>query len=280
MQKKIFTKQEVENMIDLYQNQHKTLQQIGENFNVSRTVISRIFKENNISTSNKQRKYYAQYDIFEQIDSKEKAYWLGFIAADGCVYKRQESAGGGDTLVINISAKDQELLEQLKIFMKSNANIINHVQNAGFSNNSQMVKINFNSKKIVSDLINKGIVPNKSLVLKPPLIEKKYFLSFILGYFDGDGSIFKFNEGKEFGFNIEGTKEILNWILETLKINLPLEKRYDDGKNNYYIRCGGINKPYEILKQLYDNHGNLYCLSRKKELFQELSTVVLSRNTK
>lgn len=54
-----------------------------------------------------------------------------------------------------------------------------------------MCKIVLNSKKMSNDLIDKGIVPNKSLVLKPPKINKKYYLPFILGYFDGDGTISK-----------------------------------------------------------------------------------------
>ena len=80
------------------------------------------------------------------------------------------------------------------------------------------------------------------------------------------------------GINIEGTKEILTWINDILNISSKLEKRNEDDKNNYYIRCGGTNKPYEIMKQLYESvevH-----LDRKYEVFKNLETVVLSRNTK
>ena len=54
-----------------------------------------------------------------------------------------------------------------------------------------MCKITLNSKKISNDLIDKGIIPNKSLILQPPSILPKFYKSFILGYFDGDGSISK-----------------------------------------------------------------------------------------
>lgn len=92
--------------------------------------------------------------------------------------------------------------------MNSNNPIKSIIQNAGFSNNTPMSRLVFNSKKMVYDFINKGIVQRKSLVLKPPLIEEKYYLPFIMGYFDGDGSIFK-TQNKEFSISIEGTKEIL-----------------------------------------------------------------------
>ena len=81
--------------------------------------------------------------------------------------------------------------------MNSNVNIIDHIQNKGFSNNSEMSKITFNSLSMAQDFIACGVPNKKSLILKPPLIESKFFLPFILGYFDGDGSIFEFNNHTE-----------------------------------------------------------------------------------
>lgn len=81
------------------------------------------------------------------------------------------------------------------------------IQNDGFSNNTPMVRIDFNSVEMVGDFKKYGVPPRKSLILKPPLIDKQFYLPYILGYFDGDGSIFEI--GNEFGINIEGTKEIL-----------------------------------------------------------------------
>ena len=39
------------------------------------------------------KKYTANYNFFEKIDTEEKAYWLGFIAADGHVSR-------GDQVII------------------------------------------------------------------------------------------------------------------------------------------------------------------------------------
>lgn len=63
-----------------------------------------------------------------------------------------------------------------------------------------------------------------------------------------------------------------------LGISAKLEKRKDDDKNNYYIRCGENNKPYQILKLLYESTD--VHLDRKYNKFKELEAVVLSRNTK
>lgn len=271
---KEFQEKDIQLMIDLYLNQNKSLRFIGNLFHCDKSTIKRRLEENNIQIRKKTTKYSANYDIFETIDSVEKAYWLGFLAADGCNYQREYNA----SILINIHQQDIEQLEKFKNFCQTDANIISYTTSAGFSNNTPMCKIVLNSKKMSNDLADKGVIPRKSLILQPPNIEEKYFLPFILGYFDGDGSIYKTTQYNNYSISIQGTRELLTWINKILQINLPLEQRCQNERNEYYIRCGGTNKPYFILKQLYDS-----CdihLERKYQIFKDLETVVLSRNIK
>lgn len=274
MKKIIFSEEQLKDIIYKYQIKKYSLRKLGELYNVSKTVISRILKENNIPTNLDRHKYKADYRKFEIIDSNEKAYWLGFLAADGCNYWRETNA----SIIINIHQKDIEHLEKFKNFMNTNANIINYVQNSGYSNNTPMCKIVLNSKDMSQDLSNKGIIPNKSLILQPPQIQKDFYFPFILGYFDGDGSIFKNKSTNTYGISFIGTKEMLEWIKIVLEIDAKIEHRNNNNLNNYYIRCGGLNKPYNILKKLYDSC-NIH-LDRKYNIYKTLETVVLSRNTK
>ena len=140
-----------------------------------------------------------------------------------------------------------------------------------------MSKIVFNSNDMVNDLIDKGVIPRKSLILQPPNISEEFYLPFILGYFDGDGSISQ-GSNNEFYINIVGTKEILEWINNILNISSKLEQRKETTKNNYYIRCGGYQKPYNIMKQLY-NSVSVH-LDRKYNIYKNLETVVLNGNIK
>ena len=274
MKKIIFTEEQLQDIKQKYEVDHMSLSKIASFYGVSRSTITRVIKEIGVSIRKDNHTYFADYDKFHIIDTAEKAYWLGFIAADGCVFVRDINA----SIIINISKKDRNHLEKFKKFMNSNVNIIDHIQNKGFSNNSEMSKITFNSLSMAQDFIACGVPNKKSLILKPPLIESKFFLPFILGYFDGDGSIFEFNNHTEWGINIEGTKEVLEWINNLLGISNKLEKRKNDDKNNYYIRCGGLLKPYKILKQLYDSVD--VHLDRKYDKFKTLETVVLNRNIK
>ena len=167
---------------------------------------------------------------------------MGFIAADGCNYQREHNA----SIVLNIHQKDIDHLQKFKEFCKTNAIIKTYTTSAGFSNNTPMCKLVLNSKKMSQDLANKGVVPRKSLILGPPKINSQFYLPFILGYFDGDGSIGQANNSNFF-ISIQGTQELLTWINEILDLSTTLETRNDDGKNSYYIRCGGIQKPYHVL---------------------------------
>ena len=276
MKKIEFSQEQIIDILNKYQD-NWSQQKIADFYGVSRTVIKRILTVQNegISIRNKTSKYKYQQDIFENIDTAEKAYWLGFLAADGCNYQREHNA----SIILNIHEKDKKHLEKFKFFCKTNAEIKSYIGYEGFSNQTPMCKITLNSKKISNDLIDKGIIPNKSLILQPPNISEQFYKPFILGYFDGDGSISKTSQYNNYTISIQGTKEILTWICQVLNWNANLEKRDINSINNsYYIRCGGTNKPYQILNQLY-NSCEIH-LDRKYNIYKTLETVVLSRNTK
>lgn len=273
MKKIIFSESEEAEIVNLYITQQLSTREIGKRFGVSKETINRVLKANNVNCNHTARKIQGNYHIFHTIDSKEKAYWLGFLAADGCNYQRKYNA----SVILSLSQKDLQHLKLFKEFMQTDASIQLFEQNCGFSKNSKMCKLVLNSKELSNDLSDKGIVPKKSLILNIPKIPEEYYLSFILGYFDGDGTIFK-TKTKEFGIAFVGTKELLTWIKAILGLSCSLEQRAGCEKNNYYIRCGGIKKPYFIMKQLYDN-----CpvhLDRKYQMYKALETVVFNSDIK
>lgn len=274
--KKELSKEQIEYIIKAYSEEFKSMSAIGKELNpsVSKTVIRRILTENNIQISSDNHKYKADYRKFKIIDSVEKAYWLGFIAADGCVYTREKNS----TIRIQLSTIDKTHLEKFKKFMNANVNIANIIQTNGYASiakPSYMSVIAFNSNDMAQDLINLGIVPNKSKLLQIPNIRSEYYLPYILGYFDGDGSLVKFANG-EYNINITGTKATIEWINQVLQVSSHLEKR-NANTETYHIRCGGTNKPYSIMKQLYDSCPNVH-LDRKYKIYKDLEQVVLKRN--
>ena len=60
---------------------------------------------------------------FDQIDSPDKAYWLGFIAADGCVTGFNQ---GYPRLQIKLARKDRGHLELLRTALKARRPVRDH----------------------------------------------------------------------------------------------------------------------------------------------------------
>jgi hypothetical protein len=178
-------------------------------------------------------------DYFEIIDSEDKAYWLGFIAADGCVYHRVIKKRNGLRHNYSLIMSTAELdLEHLTKFCSSiKANFIPKLMNKRVSN--PCYQLTFYSKKIFDDLNHKGIVPKKSLILKPPKhVPNKFIKHWIRGYFDGDGSIFLTSKSQRYRADILGTFKVLDFIRDNV------------GNIGTDIRCQGKIFSYRISKQI------------------------------
>ena len=126
---------------------------------------------------------------------------------------------------------------------------------------------------MAQDFIDKNVPPRKSLILKPPNIVSQFYIPYIRGYFDGDGSLYQ-NKNGNWTVSIEGTKEMLLWINEVLNFEVSkLEQRKETEKNSYHIRAGGTLKPFNIVNQLYQD-ATIY-LDRKFESYALLSKSLL-----
>ena len=131
MKKIEFSQEQIEDILNKYQN-NWSQQKIADFYQVSRPVIKRILKVQNdkIIIRNKTSKYQYQQNIFEIIDTAEKAYWLGFLAADGCNYQREHNA----SIILNVHWKDMKHLNKFKQFCNTNAEIKSYIGYEGFSN--------------------------------------------------------------------------------------------------------------------------------------------------
>ena len=137
--------------------------------------------------------YAINKNYFEKIDSSEKAYWLGFLMADGCIveYKNKKS-GNLKAMGLQVSLKSDDIsqLQMLKNDLESEAPIsINNVKLNGKIFKS--CRIVFCCTKMCKDLIQLNCTPRKSLSAKYPAnkIPEQYEIDFVKGYFDGDGAV-------------------------------------------------------------------------------------------
>lgn len=213
------------------------------------------------------RKYSYNENYFETIDTNEKAYWLGFITADGYVMnnsiKNNKSTSTG--LRIRLSYKDNDHLVKLNEALEYNKPI-KIVKNYG-KYGGELSEFAVYSHKIVNDLNNNGITcGNKSCNEHiPDFIDKNLIKNFILGLFDGDGHITHTEKSTEWG--IVSSYEMCNFIKEFLEseLNITLNKISKDshGKELYRIRTTSKTIIKILYNYFYENECSKYYLDRK-----------------
>lgn len=74
MKKINFNEEQLQEIIRLYVEEHVSLTKLAQQFNVSRTAMTRIIKEQKIEIRQGNHSYYAEYRMFQDIDTAEKAY--------------------------------------------------------------------------------------------------------------------------------------------------------------------------------------------------------------
>lgn len=140
---------------------------------------------------------------FDVIDSSEKAYWLGFIAADGYVIDNDKA--GTWELGIELSTTDYLHLNQFKEAIGSDQDVRTRKKRSflhrGIDKVYESCFVRLYSKQLVHSLKKYGIIQNKTNVLSFPNLPSEYIWDYIRGYFDGDGSIFQHTITSKYGKN-------------------------------------------------------------------------------
>lgn len=257
-------------IIDLYLNKKLSCQSIAEIIGARTSGIYDALKRWNIDVRNlsdSHKIYTLNENYFNNIDTEDKAYWLGFIYADGFLVEP-------NSIGIALKNTDKSHLKKFINALDSDYAINDYekIDSYGYSKYSRVL---IRSKNIYNQLMNKGVFLRKSLILKYPskdILPTKFNRDFIRGYFDGDGTIVL--STNSINFKICGTKELLGEIIRVFNYEISNEfaqklyKRRQDDKNNYYISYGGKYKTLKVMRYLYEN-SNVY-LDRKHDRYLNL----------
>ncbi len=158
--------------------------EIAKKFNVRTESVSKIFKKFGL-VGKANRKYSIKHDWLNNLDCKEKFYFLGFMWADGTVER-------------NLRISRIELAEEDKYILEKFGSMIYNGQYKlypdfhdffKYENRQRKWSLKFYSKEFCTKLNEYGCVPNKSLIVDFPNIFKSDddFWHFVRGLFDGDG---------------------------------------------------------------------------------------------
>nr|MDO8099939.1 LAGLIDADG family homing endonuclease [Candidatus Njordarchaeota archaeon] len=120
-------------------------------------------------------------NFFQTINTKEKAYWLGFLYADGYLVEHPNRA----EIRLKLKIRDEDTINKFCDTLQLNKDKKESVvDEAGH----RQAMIRFGCKKMSDDLIRHGLTFRKSKTIQfPNLPRGRLELAFLLGYYDGDG---------------------------------------------------------------------------------------------
>lgn len=190
--------------------------------------------------------------FFAQIDSPEKAYILGFLIADGHVYKSgyrvelgvKEADSAVLTAIIEAMGIDVPLRVALNSYDKS-----------------RFIRVTLGAKQMTADLARYGLRNDKSKTATWPTVDPALEGHLMRGIWDGDGSIQKYM------FELIGTSALLDGAVAAAECHTGcVLRRRMSGKDNRYHYAYGTRRDTAILHWMYKDA--TIALERKQEKFR------------
>ena len=247
-------------IIKMYEVDRISTAAIGKKFNVTDHTVSSYLKSLGCNVSRKRSRTPILSNYFEKIDTQNKAYFLGLIAADGSVFQCNKGK-----IVFSISLIDKDLLDLLSIEICGSDKLVREVKRKYRDGSSKMYEIKFSDEIFTNNLISNGILINKTFILDFPNIDEEFISHYIRGYLDGDGTVYKFS-GKLF-IAFYGNKIFIPKLRDYLFNNNILETKYAiiDRGNHCSIHISSKKANLSMYNYIYNN-SNIY-LKRKKSIF-------------
>lgn len=213
----IFSEEEMDDIKKSYLNGESSVS-IGKRYGVTHKLILRRLKSIGINADKNLsiRTYHLDEKYFDKIDTPNKAYILGFLYADG------HNGISKGTISMSLEENDFQILEDIRKELKSDKPLeyldYSNKHDFGYSYKNQYRLLIF-STHMCKSLEKIGMVSNKSLVLTFPNIEENLFSHFIRGYFDGDGSIYRYtkaNGGYQHNLTITSTNSFCQTLSDII----------------------------------------------------------------
>ena len=208
-------------------------------------------------------------------------YILGYIAADGCVYKRKNRK---NSYTLNITSKDKDNL------LKMGKNLSPDCSTSTKYNSQKMPcsQIQISSREMCEDLMKLGIFPRKTSHLNPIKVPEEYFPDFVRGFFDGDGSVYVYEVNKtpqvkasfvsaSFTFFVDFNRRLCK------ALNIPSkiihQENPQEGKLIRYSICFYVDDCGKLAELMYGKNPFLY-LPRKRRIFEKWKLIKRRNYTK
>ena len=262
MPKHISVEKEQE-IIKYYKSRPMTFDELVKKFDISIPTIIKIFNKYHVVRYTKSRLYSPNLveDYFNTIDSQLKAYFLGLIITDGCIYSKN---GRTPSVSLTLQKNDAYLIDRFIKEIHSNKVVT--------TDGRGCCEVAINSSKMVSDLHKYGVQERKSLqAIFPSNLPIDYYPSLLRGIIDGDGSIsFYARKGRKCHTKAirlcSGNEKFLLDIVGFLHrvVDIDPINVYRDKENLWSIAYRKTASLLKLIDYLYSG-AEIY-MKRKKEL--------------
>lgn len=241
-----------------YANSIVGIRELVKKYNLERGVFTGWLLAKGYKIENRRAMKSFNIHYFDKIDTEEKAYWLGFLFADGAITQHKKSYD----IELSLNINDKEHVEKYaKAIGKDYVN----------NNSTYRSRCIVGSKHMFNILSSYGCTTKKSLTLKFPnesiFEDKSLIRHFIRGYFDGDGCLsFGNKEHTIPAVSILGTEDFLNGIQLIYKSNKNLRNN-SKGQNITKVLSYSTNEAFAFIDWLYKD-STIY-LERKYNRYKE-----------
>jgi len=241
-----------------------TLKEAAALFGYSRCACSNELKKRNILRRQRKdygtsRKYAVDESFFDIINSEAKAYWLGFLSADGSIRKNAVQLG--------LAARDREHLVKFLAAIKSEHPIYEWVEES-WGKEYPQAAVTIYSTKLSAALQVLGVIERKSLIIKPcQQVPKRLIHHYWRGCVDGDGWITrdkaKRHNSPYWIIGLAGSKEMVRGFDTWVKTVAKARAQPRPKGNIFSVHYGGTIIAKAIATNLYRN--SHIWLNRKHE---------------
>lgn len=204
----------------------------------------------------KPRTYALDEAYFDAITDEARAYWVGFLLADGCITN-------GNRLRLCLGVVDRAHLEAFRDAIGSTHPITERATKGGYKPGAMIAHFDARSARFAEGLARVGVIPRKSHTAVPPVLPPDLQRHFWRGMVDGDGYISQ--SGDRVTIGLTGTLAVCTAFRAWVQTFLPTAATVRPNNTAWKFDVGGTMDGHVrgLLRALYE--GATIALDRKAE---------------
>lgn len=205
--------------------------------------------------------------MLELLTPEQKSYLIGFLQGDG---HHSESTRNRGKISIEISDRDIDILDKLEEILSSYIKVSrsHRTRKTNFSECASLCSLTLFDWAFRIEIKEFVPVGKKSEIIKPPNTEynDKHY---IRGLIDADGSLGFKKTGEPFLSLVTSSESIKEYIVDSIKKVIGVEKRLNRNKRDNVYNIGVGNEDAMLYSEWLYEDATIF-LNRKRDKYKEI----------